>query len=125
LTFDSSTTLSITWNPPVYNGGFALKNFYIYVNNVLTDTVDPSEYTYQLTGLTLGSTYKIEVSSDNEIGESALSDANTVLFANVPSAPTSMTLTSTKKPTITASWTAPSLSNGDVVKGYKVYVDDG
>lgn len=67
------------------------------------------------------------MSSVNEVGESALSDAYTVLFCNVPSAPATVTLTSTATPTasITATWTAPTATNGDSVRGYRVYVDDG
>lgn len=67
----------------------------------------------------------MQVSSVNEVGESLLSEANTVLFSNVPNAPASLTLTSTYKPDLTALWTAPSSSNGDTVRGYKLYIDDG
>ena len=47
------------------------------------------------------------------------------MFSNVPSVPATLTLTSTAKPDITATWTAPSTINGDAVKGYKLYIDDG
>jgi hypothetical protein len=69
--------------------------------------------------------YKLEVSSVNEVGESLLSPSNTVQFANPPSAPATLTLTSTSAPSLTASWTASALSNGDAVRGYKLYIDDG
>lgn len=48
-----------------------------------------------MTGLTLGSSYKLQVSALNEIGESMLSASNTIVFANVPDAPASLTLTPT------------------------------
>ena len=73
----------------------------------------------------MGTTYKYEVSSENAIGESALSPALSVLFANVPSQPASLTLTSTSLPSITASWTIPATLNGDIIRGYKLYIDDG
>lgn len=53
------------------------------------------------------------------------SAANTVIFANIPSAPVSLTLTSTQTPTLTAIWSAPLLTNGDAIRGYKLYIDDG
>jgi hypothetical protein len=62
----------------------------------------------------------------NEIGESVLSQSNSVIFANIPSAPSSLTLTPTAYPaSIKAEWTAPQFTNGDSVTGYRVYVDDG
>lgn len=83
---------------PSSNGGFALKSFKVYSNNVVVATLQPTLTTNQLITLTQGTTYKIQVSSVNEVGESALSDAITVLFANVPTAPVSLTLTSTSLP---------------------------
>ena len=69
------------------------------------------------------------VSSENEVGESLLSEANTILFANVPSSPTSLVLTPSvvtkEEPHIIATWSAPSTMNGDAVSGYNLYIDDG
>lgn len=44
---------------PVSNGGFSILGYKIYVNNGVVATVDPTDYTYQIAGLTLGTTYKI------------------------------------------------------------------
>ena len=79
-----------------------------------------------MTGLTLGTVYKVQVSSLNEIGESALSPSNMIIFANLPEAPLSLSLTPTDSPaTILVKWSAPASANGDDVTGYKVYVDNG
>jgi hypothetical protein len=52
--------MSIEWNQPPYNGGFAVLHYKLYVNNALRDDkVDATEKTYVLTGLTLGTNYKI------------------------------------------------------------------
>jgi len=75
--------------------------------------------------LTLGTTYKIEVTSENAVGESLLSPSTNVLFANAPSSPATLVLTSSALPSLTATWTVPTITNGDAVRGYKVYVDDG
>lgn len=80
-----------------------------------------------MASLTLGTSYKVQVSALNEIGESALSPANTIIFANVPDAPATLTLTPTagSPSTILIQWTAPASVNGDDVSGYKVYIDNG
>lgn len=66
------------------------------------------------------------MSAVNLIGESTLSVFRTILFSNVPSAPVSLTLSAAIEPSLlTASWTAPVQVNGDAVRGYRVYVDDG
>ena len=55
-----------------------------------------------------------------------LSPATTVVFANIPSQPTSLTLKAKASPaTIQVSWAAPTLTNGASIDGYSVYVDDG
>jgi hypothetical protein len=43
----------------------------------------------------------------------------------VPSAPQTLDLVALDDQTIRAMWTAPSSVNGDAIRGYKVYVDDG
>jgi uncharacterized linocin/CFP29 family protein len=79
-----------------------------------------------MSGLTLGDSYKIQVSSINEQGESDLSESNTILFANVPSEPATISLSAQDSPPqIVVEWTAPSDINGDIVRGYHVYVDNG
>ena len=78
-----------------------------------------------MTSLTLGVQYKIQASSVNEVGESELSPAARVTFANRPSAPASLTLSATKEPSIQALWTASSAINGDLIQGYKLYIDNG
>ena len=122
--------MTIEWKEPPNNGGFHVLHYKIYVNNALLDgDVEATEKTYLMTSLTLGTTYKIQISSVNEVGESAKSESNTILFSNVPSAPASLVLASIvetkEQPFIRATWTAPVDVNGDTVRGYKLYVDDG
>jgi len=64
------------------------------------------------------------VSAVNEVGESKLSMARTIKFANVPAQPQTLHLTAWQTG-IRADWTKPLQVNGDAVSGYKVYVDDG
>jgi hypothetical protein len=126
LSYDSSSSMTVKWQEPDYDGGFPSLYYRLYVDNTVEVELDPSINFYQLTGLTLGSTLKLQVSAVNEIGESILSKSNSVIFANIPSAPSSLTLTPTAYlASIKAEWTAPSTVNGDAVTGYSVYIDDG
>ena len=60
VAFESSTSMSIEWKQPPYNGGFPVLFYKLYVNNALLDgSVDATEKTYVLTALTLGTNYKI------------------------------------------------------------------
>ena len=122
--------MTIEWREPPNNGGFFVLYYKIYVNNAILDGhVEATEKTYLMTALTLGTSYKILISSVNEVGESAKSESNTILFSNIPSAPASLVLASIvetkEQPYIRATWTAPTQLNGDAVKGYKLYIDDG
>lgn len=83
---------------------------------------EPHEAT--ITGVSLGTNYKVEISSVNLIGESVKSPALVTKFANVPSVPLTFVLTSTTKE-IKATWAAPTTINGDAVQGYYIYMDDG
>ncbi len=131
--------MSVEWDAPTYNGGFPILNYKLYVNNGLLDgNIEATEKTYIMSTLTLGNTYKIQITSVNEVGESAKSDSITILFANVPEAPPhdlpypeekwftlASIVESKEEPHIKATWTAPSTTNGDAVRGYKLYIDDG
>ncbi len=64
------------------------------------------------------------MSSVNIINESSLSEALTLTYANVPSSPQVLTLASTQT-SILVSWTTPASNNGDVVHGYRIYINDG
>ena len=121
----STTSATIAWTVPTSSGGMPISSYKLYVDNTLYVTVTgTATTTAAVSSLTLGTTYKIQVSAVNSVGESALSAIYYLLFANVPSVPTSLTLTSTVS-SLTVSWLAPAAYNGDPVRGYKVYLDDG
>lgn len=124
VSYDDASSMTIGWEDPPSSGGFPVLTFTIYVDNNALATVDASKNTYQMTSLTQGQDYKIRISSTNEIGESALSLSARITFANRPSSPATLTLTSTKTPSIEASWTAPASVNGDPASGYRLYIDN-
>ena len=116
--------MTIAWEDPAYSGGFSVLTFKVYVDNNFWADLDPSKNTLQLTGLLLGTQYKVQVSSLNEVGESALSPSARITFANRPAPPASLALTSTALPSISAAWAAPAQANGDPISGYRLYIDN-
>ena len=118
--------MTVTWEAPAYDGGFPVTKHILYVDNTPLVELNPSLNWYQLTGLDLGTPYKLQVSVRNEIGESELSPSDTIVFANVPSEPTTIALTADAVlQTIEVEWTEPAQLNGDAIDGYKVYIDNG
>ena len=127
FSYDSNTAMTIKWQPPAYDGGFPITSMKVYVDNAELVELNQSKNFYQMTGLTLGNSYKLQVSALNEIGESTLSTSNTIVFANVPDAPASLTLTPTAgdPSTILIEWEQPTSNNGDAVTSFQVYIDNG
>lgn len=78
---------------------------------------------FALSGLVVGTSYKVQISSVNEIGESSLSDSLIFLFALPPSSPLTLALKATEGE-ITATWNVPTSYNGDYVNGYILYISD-
>lgn len=118
--------MTIKWDQPSYNGGFAITQVNVYINNDPPKVLNQSINTYAITDLTVGETLKVQISAVNEVGEGPKSVASSLLFANVPSAP-EITLIPTAGDinTILVSWKAPADENGDSASGYKVYLDNG
>ena len=122
--YDSAASMTIAWDDPAYSGGFSVLAFKVYVDNNLWEELDPSKNTLQLTGLDLGTQYKVQVTSVNEVGESLPSPSARFTFANRPSPPATLTLTSSALPSISAEWLAPLSANGDAPSGYRLYIDN-
>ena len=74
----TTSSITVTWQEPNYNGGNSISNYAVYVNNgaggsVLTKfglTGSPSVRTLIVTGLTRGALYQFSVTAFNTIGES-------------------------------------------------------
>ena len=90
----TTSTITISWNAPTYNGGNALTDYSVYISAATNDnyvqlasTGSPSVLTYQATGLTRGELYWFKVTAWNIIGESPYSEENSILAATVPLSP--------------------------------------
>ena len=121
----SPDSVRISFVPSTNNGEYSITSFKIYKDNSINTTLLPlGPHEFTMSGLTQGTSYKIQVSSVNVIGESQLSNSLIFYFAVPPSAPQSLVLTSTKNQ-VKASWNTPASYNGDYVHGYHLYISDG
>jgi hypothetical protein len=85
-------------------------------------TVEASQTSKTITGLTGGTTYTFTVTAINEAGtgpESSKSNAVTPTAATVPGAPTGVSATAGAG-SATVNWTAPSSNGGSAITSYKI-----
>ncbi|HEY2055841.1 MAG TPA: DUF4082 domain-containing protein [Solirubrobacterales bacterium] len=85
-------------------------------------TVEASQSSKVITGLTGGTTYTFTVTAINEAGtgpESAKSNAVTPTAASVPGAPTGVTATAGAA-SATVNWTAPTNNGGSAITSFKI-----
>jgi large repetitive protein len=93
--------MTLGWDAPTDDGGSPLTlDYEIYwnagTNNGYVQKVasTSSARTYQITGLTTGTTYSFKIKAKNEVGSSTLSENSNFQAAAVPSMPTNLALVS-------------------------------
>lgn len=71
----TTSSISIQWTAPAFNGGNALTKYSIYKDDgqggtvvFLADTADASVLSYTATGLTMGKTYVFKIAAWNQVG---------------------------------------------------------
>ena len=126
----TDTTITLGLSPSVVNNGAPISSHKLYMDagsltSLFTEvtTYDGSALSYQVTGLTLGLTYRFYYTAVNIKGESAQSGEARYTAGTPPSAPTSLLASSTTTSSITLIWTAASSTLS--ITGYSVDINDG
>lgn len=78
--------------------------------------------TYTVTGLTAGNTYEFKIEARNQYGYSGYSSTLSLLCADEPPVPSSVT-TTVDTSTIKVEWSL-STTNGSPITAYKVYIKE-
>ena len=118
--------MTLAWTAP--DGGLPIRGYTVYqgtspggesgtpVNGSSLVTAT----SYQVTGLTNGTTYYFMVTAFNRTGQGPTSNEANAVPVTVPGAPTGLTATPDDG-TVTLAWAAPASDGGSPVTGYNVY----
>ena len=116
-----NTQATVSWNPPINNGGFVITSYTVSSNpgNIIK-IVSGSENTAVVDGLTNGTSYTFKVFATNALGNSSLSSpSNPVTPKTIPSAPIIGSVTPYNNK-VAVTWTAPINNGGSDITRYTV-----
>ncbi|MEC7000236.1 MAG: fibronectin type III domain-containing protein, partial [Actinomycetota bacterium] len=95
----------------------------VVVDTVAYDGRGSTDLSTSLSGLSGGVSYDYVVAARSDAGEGVRSTA--VSVSTSPPAPGSLASVAQTTSSITLSWSAPVVTTGSAVTGYKLYIDDG
>ena len=120
--------LAVSWTAPSSDGGEAITGYKVRYcdqstacdadDEWTTETLTGTDTTTDLTGLTNGTTYRVQVAATNSVGDSAWSTYRTGIPKDKPAQPNAPTLVSGSS-SLWAKWDAPA-NNGSSITGYKL-----
>lgn len=114
---------TVTWTPPVNDGGAPVTGYWVEVSRngtiVAADTATAPPLT--IGGLTNGQAHTVRVYATNRAGNGALSASVNVTPSSTvtaPSVPRSLTVSPSFDGKLYASWTEPATDGGSAITGY-------
>jgi hypothetical protein len=123
----ADASISLSWTASNPNGGSIIEYnvYYRDVSDVSYTKVDTnsSNVSYNLTGLTNGTSYNVYVTAVDQIGESLGSSIQTVVPRGPPKAPTISSIVGSNQ-TLTVSFTAPTDDGASTITTYKYNIDN-
>lgn len=123
----TTTSITVQWNEPLYNGGNAITDYNVYVDDgansgiytLYGSTGSPSVRQLLVSGLTRGLGYRFKITATNLVGESVQSTEGFVYAATVPLQPETPYLTLQSSNAITIEWIEPD-NGGSNIDDYQV-----
>jgi fibronectin type 3 domain-containing protein len=116
--------VTLTWSPPVDNGGLPITNYVIYrgiVSGGETLLIQIDDWlTYADSGLTNGVTYYYRIAALNSVGQGPDSNEVSATPATIPSEPLNVVATATDGQ-VTLTWVSPASDGGSPITNYTVY----
>ncbi len=122
---NANGSVTVTWTDPQANNGSAISGYAVSPSPTCatctyTSLTGPNVTSTTITGLTRRSWYNFTVAATNGLGTSSPSVAsNSVMAADVPSAPTNASATTNQNGSITVTWTDPA-NNGSAITSYGI-----
>ena len=133
LLSQSDEAISIQWSasPASANGGSPILDYHVYYDNALggsftelASTTTPN-FSYTLTTVTSGKSYRFKITAINVVGESLLSPEVALIASSLPGTPGTPTKVSADdSPQITVTWTAPTYDGGSDLVSYRIYMNN-
>jgi|GEM_PF-1437327 len=124
MTVAGNGNVTLTWAPPIDDGGTSITNYTIYygtTSGTYTNNITVGNVTkYTIANLTNGQKYYFAVSAINAVGESEKSDEVSAMPCTMPSAPQNLTAVAGND-NVTLTWHPPASDGGSPVTGYKIY----
>jgi hypothetical protein len=115
--------LELSWTAPSSNGGAAITEYTIEYTpsggSPATVNTGSNSTSYNLDGLTGGTTYSVRARAVNAVGSGGYSTAATASPVSAPGAPTSLQGT-IGNGSVALSWTAPASDGGSAITNYTV-----
>ena len=125
-------TITPEWDAPADDGGAAISGYRVRHSEGAgssnwqpdADGASVSETEYEISGLTNGTTYEIQVAAVNALGTGAWASHQTSPVAPPPDAPTGVTV-STRAGLLQVSWVAPANTGDEALTDYAVRYSEG
>ena len=134
----AADSLAVEWSRPSSDGGSAITTYDLRrIETSADETVDANwtvvqdvwigsgALSYELTGLTAGTQYDVQVRAVNSAGDgpwsATVAEATTI---TPPGAPTGLTATANGQARIDLSWAAPSNDGGSAITGYRIEISE-
>jgi len=122
------TSITLTWEAPVSDGGERITGYTIRARGpndgtwiTIPRNTGPQETTFKHTELQPASAYRYQVAAINRVGTGQWSfEASTSTFAQAPGAPTGLTAQAVGTSRIDLSWSAPRNTGGAPILGYRI-----
>ena len=124
---DGENSILISWAEPASNGSAITGYIVEYADNADftgVTSVNVTETSKTLTGLTANTTYYVRIIAANVLGNSESSDIATVQTPTVASEPQAVTATVNSESSITLDWSAPADTGRTPVTEYEVTVSN-
>lgn len=119
---------SVTWQPPVFNGGAAITGYIVTSQPGGYQCVPTGGLTCAVSGLTNGTPYTFRVRALNAMGSSRLSDPSapvTPRAGQSPPGPPTAVSGSPGDAQVSVRWTAPAVTGGASITKYTVTASPG
>lgn len=118
-TLVTTSTATLAWVDPTDDGGSPITGYLVTGHGVTPQTVSATATRATVTGLKPATSYTLSVAAINAIGTGAAAAVTVTTAGAPPSAPQSVSGTSTTT-AITVKWAAPADTGGLPVTGYRI-----